>query len=347
MSGNESTALARALPEPVTRRGIQEGQWLTLTNSLYPGAKAASVLLVWDYCKSRGLDPMKKPVHIVPMEVKSGNVYEWRDVVMPGIYEYRTTAHRTGEYLGHSEPVYGPDIEKWGLTFPEWCEITVYRWNGKAGQKVPFPVRTYFVEVVATTKDKQTQQWGPNSRWRRAPIQMLTKCTEAAGLREAFPEEIGNEPTAEEMAGQRSPDIDVTVPEAPLPAAVGVFQALPEALQDTIEKAFTVLGYSEAQRLQKLNEYLLAPNSVPEEAAETLLTSCREEFSRRTTETPKPKKDDNRKAKRTAPKEPVPEEVTPPPTSPAAEEVKPVSSPATDDSPADYPNPKDGEVLFE
>ena len=97
-----------ALPDPVIRRGVNEAQWRTLCNSLYPGAKAQSVLMVIDYCAARRLDPLKKPCHIVPMEVKVGNVYEWRDVVMPGIYELRTTAQRTGEYLGHAKAEYGP-----------------------------------------------------------------------------------------------------------------------------------------------------------------------------------------------------------------------------------------------
>jgi hypothetical protein len=42
------------LPAAVARRGITEAQWRTLMNSLYPGAKGESVLLVWDYCKARG-----------------------------------------------------------------------------------------------------------------------------------------------------------------------------------------------------------------------------------------------------------------------------------------------------
>ena len=192
------------LPEPVARRGITEAQWRTLMNSLYPGAKGESVLLVWDYCQARKLDPLKKPCHIVPMEVKAGDKYEWRDVVMPGIYELRTTAQRTGQYLGHSEPQYGEEIEIKGVKAPLWCAITVYRWNAASMLKVPFPVRVFFREVVATKRDGT-----PNARWAKAPIQMLTKCTEAAALREAFPDEIGGEQTAEEMDGQRA--INVTV----------------------------------------------------------------------------------------------------------------------------------------
>lgn len=187
------------LPEPVARRNITEAQWRTLMNSLYPGAKGESVLLVWDYCLARRLDPMKKPCHIVPMEIKVGDKYEWRDVVMPGIYELRTTAQRTGDYLGHSKPEYGEELDVRGIRAPAWCSITVYRWNKEARQRVEFPVTVFFKEVVATKRDGS-----PNARWAKAPIQMLTKCAEAAGLREAFPDEIGGEHTDDEMEGQRA-----------------------------------------------------------------------------------------------------------------------------------------------
>lgn len=188
-----------ALPTPVARRGIEEAQWRTLANNLYPGADVNSVLMVWDYCIARKLDPMKKPCHIVPMrvkDVKSGE-YFWRDVVMPGIYEYRTTATRTGLYMGHSKPEYGPVADAFAVKAPEWCDLTVYRWNAASGQRSEYPVRVYFAEVVATDKNNNA-----NSRWSRAPVQMLTKCAEAAALREAFPDELGGTHTEEELAGQ-------------------------------------------------------------------------------------------------------------------------------------------------
>lgn len=197
---------APQLPAPVARRGISEAQWRTLKESLFPGAASESVMLVWDYCKARGLDPLKKPCHIVPMQVKDAKTgdYYWRDVVMPGIYEYRTTAAKTGEYLGHSKPEYGPPVDHLGVMAPEWCSLTVFRWNKAAGQRCEFPVTVYFRECAATKRDKQTKAIVLNERWTKAPIQMLTKCTEAAGLREAFPDEFGGEPTAEEMEGQFS-----------------------------------------------------------------------------------------------------------------------------------------------
>jgi phage recombination protein Bet len=191
----------RELPAPVARRGIDEAAWRTAMNSLFPGAKPESVLMVFDYCKARKLDPLKKPCHIVPMKVKQGDDYVWRDVVMPGIYEYRTTAMRTGQYMGHSKPEYGPEVECHGVKAPEWCALTVYRWNAPSASRTEFPVMIYFSECVATKKDYKTKEITVNERWTKAPRQMLTKCTEAAGLREAFPDELGGEHTAEEMEG--------------------------------------------------------------------------------------------------------------------------------------------------
>lgn len=193
-----STDVIRGKPlaEQLQKRSIGESQWITLSKNLFPGAKAESVLMVIDYCIARKLDPLKKPCHIVPMKVRksSGDGYEYRDVVMPGIYEYRTTAHRTKEYAGHSRPEYGPMVEAYNVTAPEFCDFTVYR--EKEGFRSEFPVRAYFREVVALKDGKA------NDRWHKAPIQMLTKCAEAAALREAFPDEFGGEMTVEEMEGK-------------------------------------------------------------------------------------------------------------------------------------------------
>lgn len=291
---DEQTALvpqSTRMPEVATKRGITEAQWLTLRNSLFPGAKDVSVILVWDYCKARGLDALKKPCHIVPMEVKIDGQYVWRDVVMPGIYEYRTTAHRTKQYLGHSEPEYGEEIDHLGVKAPKWCGMTFFRWNAEAKERVPFPVKVFFSEVVALKSGK------PNSRWTRAPIQMLTKCTEAAGLREAFPEEFGGEMTAEEMDGQRA--IDITPPKV-AEVTINLLDKLPESLRDNVERALSALHQTLGQRQAIINEYLGAEGVVPEEGAEKLLKWAEGQL----TAQPKPKPDNGRKKK---PTEPEPE----------------------------------------
>lgn len=254
MSGAIVTQASPELPAQVQRRGISEAQWLTLSRNLYPGANPNSVILVWDYCIARKLDPLKKPCHIVPMEVtvksSGGERKEWRDVVMPGIYEYRTTAMRTGLYIGHSEPVYGDVLKQAGVEAPEWCAMTFYRWNALAGEKVAFPVKVFFREVVATKSGGQA-----NARWSKAPIQMLTKCTEAAGLREAFPDEFGGEVTAEEMDGQRT--IDVTPEAQALPKPEGydgtliALQAAAEISAQCFAKAWEDAG-------KPMRDYLVA-----------------------------------------------------------------------------------------
>jgi phage recombination protein Bet len=170
-----------------------------LRSSLYPGAKDDSIKLVTAYCRAAGLDPMQKPVHLVPMRVKKvgggRDDYEWRDVVMPGIGLYRIQAARTGELAGIDEPEFGPDVPMPGRpssTVPSWCKVTVYRLI--AGSRVPFTACEYWLENYATAgKDSDA----PNAMWGRRPHGQIAKCAEAQALRKAFPE-LGSQPTADE-----------------------------------------------------------------------------------------------------------------------------------------------------
>lgn len=185
-----------------------------LRNSLYPGAADDSIRLVLGYCKAAGLDPMAKPVHIVPMyDKKLGGM---RDVVMPGIDLYRVKAARTGQYAGCSEPEFGPDVTQTlggaEVTFPAWCKVTVRR---KLGDSVAeFTAVERWIENYATKRNDSAQ---PNAMWSKRPYGQLAKCAEAQALRKGFPE-IGSGPTAEEMAG-KSIDADSLQPAATAPAA--------------------------------------------------------------------------------------------------------------------------------
>jgi phage recombination protein Bet len=251
--------VAHNLPEPVSRRGITEPQWRTLMNTLYPGAKAESVLMVWDYCVARKLDPLKRPCHIVPIETKNPKTgaYEWRDTVWPGVYELRATAVRTGFYLGHSDPDYGPMATYAGVTAPEWCAMRFYRWNPTAGVRAEHPVKVWFREVVAVGKDKSGTNLKANSRWMKAPVQMLTKCTEAAGLRETFPDEIGGESTFEEMDGQRAIDVQ-TVDEKPAPPAPEGFDDWLTDLTAVADEGIEALEDAFAKSPEAMRKHLTA-----------------------------------------------------------------------------------------
>lgn len=178
----------------LTERNIDTAVWTTLQNSVFPGAKDESILLAVDYCKARKLDILKKPCHIVPMSVtdaKTGNK-NWRDVIMPGIYEQRITAFRTGQMAGQDEPVFGDTVTFRGIEAPEWCRVTVYRFINN--ERCAFSHTEYFSEACATTKEGK-----PNSMWSKRPRGQLAKCAEAGALRKAFPDELGGVITADEV----------------------------------------------------------------------------------------------------------------------------------------------------
>ncbi|WP_395370729.1 phage recombination protein Bet [Komagataeibacter diospyri] len=179
----------------VTERELMD----VLKNSLYPGAADASVMMVMGYCRAAGLDVMKKPVHIVPIWNKdTGRMV---DVIMPGIALYRTEAARTGEYVGKSEPEFGPDktmtLGGVEVTFPSWCRMTVRRIvHGKICE---FTAKEFWLENYATAK-RDTQ--APNAMWKKRAYGQLAKCTEAQALRMAFPEQTGGTNTDDEMSGK-------------------------------------------------------------------------------------------------------------------------------------------------
>ncbi len=189
LATTQSTALS-AMPESELIGVLQ--------TSLYPGAAIGSVKMVLGYCKAAGLDPMQKPVHIVPMWDKNSKAM--RDVVMPGIGLYRTQAARSGQYAGVTDPEFGPDLtESVGgvsITFPAWCKVTVKRLLGN--QVVEFAAREFWKENYATAgKDSAA----PNAMWKKRPYGQIAKCAEAQALRKAFPE-FGSAPTADEMEGR-------------------------------------------------------------------------------------------------------------------------------------------------
>lgn len=203
-----------------------------LKTSLYPGASDASVDMVLAYCRAAGLDPMTKPVHIVPMKVSTGrkdekgwDIKEDREVVMPGIGLYRINAARTGQYAGCSEPEFGPTQtmestrEVWVdggngrrqktqqpfvVRYPEWCRVTVRKIVGN--QVVEFTAKEYWLENYASKADGS-----PNAMWEKRAFAQLAKCTEAQALRKAFPEAVGSQPTADEMEGKDIIDGSATV----------------------------------------------------------------------------------------------------------------------------------------
>lgn len=191
------TIAPRHLKPPVY--GGTDASWRVLCD-LYPAAETPEIIMaVVEYCAARNLDPFRRPVHVVPMW--NTKLRRRVQVVMQGINEIETTAHRTARWAGMDLPQWGPahrrkfrgttenddgstsnvEIE---LEFPLWCAVTVYRLVGK--ERRPFTEQLFWEESYATDAFRSEV---PNARWRKAPRQMLHKCTKAAVLRAAFPEE--------------------------------------------------------------------------------------------------------------------------------------------------------------
>jgi len=220
-----------------------------LKTSLYPGASDESVDMVLAYCQAGQLDPMTKPVHIVPMY--DSKTKRYRDVIMPGIGLYRIQAARTGQYAGVSDPVWGPDttvnLDGTEITFPAWCKIVVRRIlpNGAIAE---FVATERWTENYATSRNDTS---APNSMWKKRPYAQLAKCAEAQALRKAFPE-IGAQPTFEEMEGktldaENAPVMTVVADSTP---------ALPAALPDCPSDKFN-------ENLPKFQQQIISGQKTP------------------------------------------------------------------------------------
>lgn len=188
---------------------VDQRKWQVLIDTVFPGARTIeAVCMAIAYCQSRRLDIMKKPVHIVPVWSKQLN----REVetVWPSIAEIRITASRTGAYAGKDATVFGPTItrkfshthenktEEVELDFPEWAQVTVYRLV--QGVRCAFVGPKVFWMESYASKSKWSEV--PNEMWGDRRSGQIEKCAEAASLRAAFPEELGNEYAAEEMHGR-------------------------------------------------------------------------------------------------------------------------------------------------
>lgn len=200
--------------------GVGEDSWRALTDAVFPSAKSVgAVVLALAYCKRHKLDVFQRVVHIVPI-YSNGKTME---SVWPGIGLLRVIAQRQGDFAGYDDCEFGPLIEKefageadvWSdagngnrqkrvekvtatVTYPEWAQFTVYKQINGQRVKMPGP-KVWFEETYAWKSGKCAV---PNEMWCKRPRGQLEKCAEAAALRRAFPDVLGNEYAMEEMEGR-------------------------------------------------------------------------------------------------------------------------------------------------
>jgi phage recombination protein Bet len=293
---------------------MDEAELIEVLDDFYPGAKPASKKLIIKYCKAMKIDPLLKPVHLVPMSVKTGekddrgyDIKKTRDVIMPGIGLYRIQAARTGAYAGLSEPEFGPTKEltfdktvweegdKGGrvkrtvsktISYPEWCKITAFRLVG--GNRVGFTALEFWLENVALTKNEM-----PNEMWTKRAFGQITKCVESQALRKAFPE-VGTIPTYDEIEGRELINDAHTEPEAPnikppqrkteaLPhePIEGISTRVPNAEPETVDRAAQARADAVAQGAPLSAQAPKAPASDGKRASAGEIAHIRAKFNGR------------------------------------------------------------------
>lgn len=151
-------------PTVLAEIGLDAGTWAVLADSIFPNAKTPErVILAVRYCQARGLDVMKRPVHVV--SIWSTALGRYVETVWPGIAEVQITAARTGLWAGLDSPRFGRELnktftgtvkrdDKWTevavtVTFPEWAETTIYRMVNGVRLRCPFSEMVFWEETYA------------------------------------------------------------------------------------------------------------------------------------------------------------------------------------------------------
>jgi len=155
-----------------------------LRNTIFKGYTDNEMKFALAVCNRTGLDPFVRQIHFTKRANKrTGN----SDIVMTtGIDGFRLTANRSHAYAGSDDPAFKLVSEK-----PVEATVTVYKIV--QGIRCPFTATARWVEFYPGD--------GPDGfMWRKMPFVMLGKCAEAQALRKAFPAELSNIYSHEEMA---------------------------------------------------------------------------------------------------------------------------------------------------
>lgn len=150
-------------------------------------------------CQKRGLDPFLKQVYLVGRNQKQrGGGYATVYTPQTGIDGFRVLAQRASrragiEYEYEDTIWFAPDGSKhevWLSVEPPAAAKVVLLKNGKR-----FSAVALYSAYVDTDREGK-----PKNRWKADPAGMTAKCAEALALRKAFPEDLGDLYTDDEMA---------------------------------------------------------------------------------------------------------------------------------------------------
>ena len=211
-----------------------------ISTTIAPGCTSDELRLFAYACQRTGLDPFSKQIYAIK---RSGKM-----TIQAGIDGLRAIAERTGELDGSTTEWCGDDGQ-WSDVWlsakpPAAAKTTIWR----KGCSRPFVGVARFADYNAG-----------QGLWSKMPAAMIAKCSEALALRKAFPANLSDVYSTDEMA---QADAVQPVMVTPLPAAAGdakVFAAGKAAIAkaSTTAELDAVLERMDARRDQ-LNDAQMA-----------------------------------------------------------------------------------------
>jgi len=181
-----------------TRYGFTPEQVDVIKATIAPGATNEELALFLMVCQKTGLDPFSRQIYLSERRTKDPNTGGWTVKKTPEttIDGFRVIAERSNEYEGQDGPYWCGSDGKWVdvwldlKAMPSAAKVGIWR----KGFKTPVWGVALFEEY------KQTKTNGElNYMWSKMGANQLAKCAEALALRKAFPRDLSNMYSREEM----------------------------------------------------------------------------------------------------------------------------------------------------
>lgn len=187
------TGLLPGMPGPGVR-----AQWEDLVEvlrSYYKDASDEEFKFFLHYCRSMGLDPIRKQIHLITRTVNRGTKEERKvSTIQIGIDGFRAISARTSEYAGVDDYRYDEGLTIYQMIAanrdPVTSTATVYR--VVRGARVPFTHTCAWKEYVPTGNQA--------FMWHQMKFNQIGKCAEAGAHRKGFPEQFPRVYSEEELA---------------------------------------------------------------------------------------------------------------------------------------------------